>query len=104
MGFKPLPETTGDWELTFLRCALVAGFTLLPVQVWARLALSGLIRQDIEEILGPFAFLLGLLLLGCSVVALLKRQRLLGLMLAVVAIISVLVALLPNLLNEAIIN
>ena len=104
MGFKPLPKSTGDWEQTVLRSALVAGCMLLTVQLAARLALSGWVRQHIEEMLWPFPLLLGFFLICCSVAALLQRQRLLSLMSAVVAVLSVLIALLPILLREAIRN
>jgi len=102
MGFKPLPKSTGDWEQTVLRSALVAGFMLLTVQLGARFALSGWVRQHIEEMLWPFPLLLGFFLVCCSVVALLQPQRLLSLMAAVIAVLSALIALLPILLHEGI--
>lgn len=104
MRFKPLPTTTGEWEGAILRSTLVTGLLLLTVQLWARVALTGWMRQLIEEILWVPALLLGFYLVCCSVVALLRRQRLLGFMAAVVAILSALVALLPTLLHEGIIN
>jgi len=103
MRFKPLPKTSSQWEQTFLHCALIAGFMLL-VQVWARLALSGLLRQHIEEMLWPFAFLLGFFLVCCSVVAAIQRRRLLSLMAAALGILSAIIALLPILLDEGICN
>ena len=77
---------------------------LLMVQVWARLALSGLLRQNIEEMLAPLALLLGFFLVCCSVVAAIQRRRLLSLMAAALGILSAIIALLPILLDEGIRN
>ena len=104
MRFKPFPKTGSEWDLTSLRCVLVAGFMLLTVQVWARLALSGWVRQHIEEKLWPLPLLLGFLLVCCSVLAARERQRLLSLMAAVIGILSAIIALLPILLQEGVRN
>lgn len=85
-----------------MRCLLIAGFILLLVQIWARTVLSGPTRQHIEEMLWPFPVLIGFLLFCCSVFAFVQRQRLLGLMAAVVGILSALIGLLPILLREGI--
>ena len=97
MRFNAFPKTGGEWDHTALRSVLVAGCMLLVVQAWARLALSGNLQQHIEERLWPLPFFLGFLLLFCSVAAAIRRQRLLSLTAAVVATLSVIIALLPML-------
>jgi len=104
MRFKPLPKTSSEWDQTALHCVLIAGLMFLTVPVWARLALRGWVRQTIEEMLWAFAFLMGLLLICSSVLAAIQRRRLLSLMAAAIAILCVLIALLPTLLHEGIIN
>jgi hypothetical protein len=104
MSFKPLPKTTGEWQQTLLRSALLAALILLPIQLCTRLALSSGTRQSIEEILFVPALLLSFYLACSSVVAWLQRQRLLALLAVVIAIFSTLLAFLPMLLQEAIIN
>jgi hypothetical protein len=102
MNFTRLPKTKSAWGQTCFHCLLIAGFWLLSVQVWARLALSGFERQDIEEMLSPLPLILGSGLVVCSVIALFRRQRLLGLMTMVIGVLSALIAFLPILLNEGI--
>ena len=102
MSFASLPKTQRAWELTCLRCLLMAGFILLLVQIWARAALSGPTRQYIEEMIWPFPVFLGLVLLCCAVVAFVQRQRWLGLTSAIVGILSALIGLLPILLQAGI--
>jgi cytochrome bd-type quinol oxidase subunit 2 len=104
MRFKPLPTTGSEWDRTCLHCLLVAGFMLLTVQVWARLALSGWVRQRMEEMLWPLPLLFGFLLVCCSLIAALQRQRVLSSMAAVVGFLSALIALLPILLHEGVRN
>jgi hypothetical protein len=102
MNSTLLPETRKQWELTLMRSCLYAGFVLLLVQVWARTFLAGLKRQNIEEMLWPFAWPFVVLLLYCAVGAFLRRQRLIGAVAALVAIASALIALLPILLQEGV--
>ena len=103
MNFTPLPKTSRERELTWVRSCLVAGGVLLLVQVSTRIALSGGTRQFIEETLWPWPFFFSILLLYWSVVALFfRRERVLGVIGITVSILSALVALLPILLREPI--
>ena len=104
MRFKAFPKTGGEWDQTCLRCLLLAGCALLTVQVWARLALAGYVRQSVEEILRLAALFVAPLLVFCSVAAAVRRLRLLSLTAAVVVIVSSIIALLPILLHEGIRN
>ena len=85
-----------------MRSCLYAGFVLLLVQVWARTFFAGLKRQNIEEMLWPFAWPFVVLLLYCAVGALLRQQRLAGAIAALLAIASAMIALLPVLLREGV--
>ena len=98
----PLPKRQRGWELTCFRCLLIAGCILLFVQIWARTVLSGPTRQHVEEMLWPFPVFLGFVLLCCSVIAFVRRERLLGSIAATVGILSGLIGLLPILLREGI--
>lgn len=104
MTFTPLPKTGRDWELTCVRSNICAGSALLIAQIWARTFLTGWMRQHIEELLWPFPLFLRALLLCCSVVAFLRRERMLGTTAALIGVVSVWIALLPFLLGEGIID
>ena len=100
MNFTRLPKTQKQWELIFVRGCISAGFLVLLAQIGVRILLAGLRRQDIEEILCPYLFVMWLLLLFCSVRASLHGERLLGMVAGLVGILSGLIALLPILLRE----
>jgi hypothetical protein len=102
MTFTPLPKTRREWELVCVRSCIFAGSVLLLPQIWARTFLAGLRRQNIEELLWPFAVLLCILLLYSSVGAFLRRECRLGAAAAFVGIVSALIALLPVLLREGV--
>jgi hypothetical protein len=102
MSFTQLPTTGKQWELTFVRSCISAGLVVLLAQVFVRVFLAGLRRQDIEEILGPYLFVIWLLLLLCSVRAFRHRERLPGMMAGIIGILSGLITLLPVLLNEGV--
>jgi hypothetical protein len=102
MSFSPLPRTRTEWDLTCFRCLLAIGFTLLSVQIRARIALPGPRRQLVEEMLWPFPVILGFVLVCCAVMAFLQRQRLLGSAAAAVGILSAIINFLPILLREGI--
>jgi len=101
MNFTPFPKTRSAWDQTCFRCYLITGILLLSVQVWARLALSGLMRQHIEETLWPLPLIFGTGLVLGSVIAMSQRRWIYGFIL-VIGVLSVLVALLPILLQEGV--
>ena len=80
----------------------MGGFILLSVQVWARTALHGLTRQNVEEWLRPFVALFGILLACSTVVATIQRHRGLALLAALIALLSAFIVLLPILLQEGV--
>jgi hypothetical protein len=102
MNFARLPDTRKQWELTFVRGFISAGLVALLTQVAVRIFLAGLRRQDIEEILAPYLFIIWLLLLLCTVRAFHYRERLLGMMAGIIGILSGIITLLPVLLREGV--
>jgi hypothetical protein len=95
-------ESRKQGDLTLVRCCLSAGSVVLLTQIAVRIFLAGLTRQNIEEILSPFAFFVCVLLLVSSVAAFLHRERLLGTIAALVGAVSAVIGLLPIILQEGV--
>jgi hypothetical protein len=102
MNSTPLLKTRKQIHLMFVRSCLSAGVVVLLTQIGVRILLAGLTRQNIEEILWPFAILTCLLMLFCSIGAFLHREHLLGAIAALVSALSMLIGLLPILLEEGV--